>query len=48
MAGDYDNGESRVETLRNYVGEELFNQYVENCPDLYKLLSDLDNKNTDK
>lgn len=44
MIGDYDNGKNRVKALRNYVGEEIFNRFIEDCPDMYKHLIELDEK----
>jgi len=42
MDGDYDNGKSMVETLRNYSGEDLFEYFKVNFPDKYEKLVKLD------
>ena len=46
ISGDYDNGKSRVETLRNYIGEEEFRRFVESFPNSYENLVILDKKNS--
>jgi len=44
MDGDYDNGGSRVEALREYFGEEQFEYYKENFPEKYEYLLKLDSE----
>ena len=40
--GDYDYGKSKVETLRDYLGDEKFKWYIEKYPDKSEHLSEMD------
>jgi hypothetical protein len=44
MDGDYNNGGSRIEALREYSGEELFEYYKEHYPEKYEYLLKLDSE----
>ena len=45
MNGDYDDGRNRLEILREFLGEEMFEMYKEKKPRLYKYLLKLDTEN---
>jgi len=40
--GDYDNGMGKVEALRDYAGDELFEWYKTMCPKKYQYLVEMD------
>jgi hypothetical protein len=44
MDGDYDNGKSRIEALREWSGKEYFEYYKESFPDKYEYLLKLDSE----
>jgi hypothetical protein len=47
IEGDYNDrsGRSKVEILRDFLGEEAFNQYKEIYPEKFKSLEQLDREN---
>jgi len=47
MEGDYDDGKSRVEALRNFLGDEVFDQYKRNYPKRYQCLIEMDKENNE-
>lgn len=42
MEGDFDNGKSKVEALKDFVGEDTFERYKREYPEKYEYLLSLD------
>lgn len=42
MEGDYNDGKSRVEALRNFLGDKVFEQYKRDYPEKYQYLVEMD------
>ena len=40
--GDFDNGKGKIETLREYMGEDKFEWYKETYPEKYQFLVEMD------